>query len=295
MNDYAYLETTSYCNLDCIGCNRRDVISNPKHMSRKTYAKVLDKLSSYPLKEIKLMGMGEPYLNPEFSDICAATREAFPNACIISATNCSYLLSSNFERSLKYLSMVYLSIDGIGNTFEQIRTGGKWNKVIRFLNQLVDVDRHECKLPINFTVFKSNMHEIDAIIDLADKFNLDGVRLNLAQDWSENSNDVNYWTDSDLEYLAKYKSLFQGRSEWNYSDCFWPKRGIYMTSDGSIKTCCMNTSGISHGNILVSTLESIQKSESFQSIKNGCSSNKPTSHCKNCSYEHIKHYLKKIL
>ena len=29
--------------------------------------------------------------------------------------------------------------------------------------------------------------------------------------------------------------LGEGKAPWDYKDCFWHKRGIYMTVDGSIK------------------------------------------------------------
>lgn len=295
MVDYAYLETTSYCNLSCSGCNRDLVVSRSSHMSISQFEKILDKLKDESLAEIKLMGMGEPYLNTEFSKICRYARQKFPNAFIISATNCNYLLSSNFEKSLAYLNMVYLSIDGIGTTFESIRRGGKWSKTLKFLSDLQTIDRKQCKLPINFTVYKKNYTQIPSIIELAKEFNLDGVRLNLAQDWNEDTNNIEHWTEDELTYLRQYANLFQGKTEWEYSDCFWPKRGVYMTTRGDIKTCCMNTGGISHGNLFETSLSDIRNTESFKLIKRGCETNKPVSHCATCSYMHIKPYLSKIL
>ena len=63
---YAYLETTNYCNLDCSFCNRKDVIGPLKHISLDKWDHVLKKIGHFPIKEAKLMGMGEPFLHPQW-------------------------------------------------------------------------------------------------------------------------------------------------------------------------------------------------------------------------------------
>ena len=60
---HAFIETTNYCNLDCVFCNRRDVVNNKnlKHMSLNEWDKILDALSEHPLEDAKLQGLGEPF------------------------------------------------------------------------------------------------------------------------------------------------------------------------------------------------------------------------------------------
>ena len=90
---YAYLETTNYCNLDCWFCNRKDVIGPLKHMSLENWSKLLDKIKHHPLKEAKLMGMGEPFIHPQSDITCEMFKEVFPECKIIVATNCQYNIS----------------------------------------------------------------------------------------------------------------------------------------------------------------------------------------------------------
>lgn len=293
--NYAYIETTTFCNLRCVGCNRGSVINGLKKMSMIDFDILLSKIKNEPITEAKLMGMGEPYLHPIFWKICEKFRHTFPNAYTISSTNCQYKLNSNFSRSLKYLDMVYLSIDGTEAVYEKLRPRGSWAKIISFLDDLVTIEKHNCKTPVNFTVFKSNIEEIPKVMKLIDFYKLDDIRLNLAQDWDQNTNNIIGYSDEEIEYLRQFKSYFKGKSDWEFSDCFWPKNGLYITTDGNVKTCCMNTGGVNHGNIFKDELENIHNKNSFIQIKDGCSSNNPTQHCVNCSYSTIKHTLKRIL
>ena len=74
---YAYLETTNYCNLSCTFCNRDEVVKKLKHMSLTDWKLVLEKLKDQPIKEAKLMGLGEPFLHPKFSTICKMFKDYF--------------------------------------------------------------------------------------------------------------------------------------------------------------------------------------------------------------------------
>ena len=81
-------------------------------MSLTDWELVLEKLEDQPIKEAKLMGLGEPFLHPKFSTICKMFKDYFPNAFLIVATNCQYKMNANFKESLKYIDLLYLSIDG---------------------------------------------------------------------------------------------------------------------------------------------------------------------------------------
>ena len=87
--NYAYLETTNYCNLNCTFCNRDVVVKKLKHLSLTNWELVLEKLKDQPIKEAKLMGLGEPFLHPQFSTICKMFKDYFPKAFLIVATNCN--------------------------------------------------------------------------------------------------------------------------------------------------------------------------------------------------------------
>ena len=296
---YAYLETTSYCNLNCSFCNRDDVVLKPEHMSVETYRMILNKLKNHPIQEIKLMGMGEPFLHPKFSEICKLTKETFPHAKIISATNGQFQLSGNLKRSLEFIDLLYLSIDGYGETYEKFRKPARWPKLIKFLSELKDCDKFNCQTAINYTINPENVYDIPKVERLLSRFDLDELRLNIVQNWNEDEKVeglISGFNPEDIEFLKRYKHLMKGRPVWNYEDCFWVKEGLYMSVNGDVKICCMNTAAKPVGNLITDlSVSQSFSNKRFIEIKNGCETNTPSSHCSNCSYKELTNILPKIL
>jgi len=118
---YVYLETTNYCNLACSFCNRDEVIGTLQHMPISKFRKLLESIKDHPIKEGKLMGMGEPMLHPKFDQICKIFKDYFPSAKLIVATNCQYKIKESFTNSLKYIDLLYFSIDGYKESYERDR------------------------------------------------------------------------------------------------------------------------------------------------------------------------------
>ncbi len=291
MIEYAYIETTNHCNLQCSFCNRDEVIGPLQHMSVDKFEQLLNKIAHHPINTAKLMGMGEPFLHPQFDVICDKFKQVFPNAFLISATNCQYTLTTAtwFERSLKNIDLLYLSIDGYKENYERDRRPSTWAKLLKFLEELKTVDRHRCKIVCNYVVNPDNVDDIEKVYnEIVLPYNLSELRLNIAQNWSEDGTLPSGYSNRQIEYLkSHWKDNIQGKSNWDYSDCFWVKNGLYTTVEGRVLACCMNTSARSFGNIFKDSIENIHASNQYRAVANGCSNNTPTSHCKNCSYKEL--------
>ena len=297
---YAYLETTNYCNLDCSFCNRTDVIGPLKHMSLEDWGKLLDGIKHHPIQEAKLMGMGEPMLHPQFDEVCRMFKEVFPKCKLIVATNCQYNINDKFRKCMKYIDMLYFSIDGYEENYERDRAPAKWKKLIRFLDQFESVDRHDCNVVVNYVVNAYNVYDIPKIDELRVNYDLGELRLNIAQIWDANtkmSDDVatSGYTKQQLDYLKKnYGGKIMGKSKWDFKDCFWVNNAIYTTVEGHIKMCCMNTGARPFGNLFENSIDEIRLMDDYQNVKKGCQTNKPTSHCKNCSYKELTPILEYV-
>lgn len=299
---YAYLETTNYCNLECSFCNRNEVIGALRHMKLEKFVEMLEKIKHHPIKEAKLMGMGEPMLHPQFDEICRLFKEYFPDAFLIVATNCQYTLKegskmrTKMENCMKYIDLLYFSIDGYKESYERDRSPAKWSKLIDFLENFKSVDRKKCRVTCNYVVNPANVQDISIINEkIVDYYELEELRLNIAQDWSEDKTTPGGYTQDQIEYLRDnwYKNI-KGKDEWDFPDCFWVKEGLYTTVEGNVKMCCLNTGAKPFGNLFYQDLDDIRASEDFQNVKMGCGTNNPTSHCKNCSYKELAPMLKII-
>lgn len=299
---YAYLETTNYCNLNCSFCNRIDVIGKLQHMSIPKWKQLLKSIKHHPITEAKLMGMGEPFLHPQFDEVCRLFKETFPDAFLIVATNCQYNikqgtpLRKKIENSLNYVDMLYLSIDGYKKTYERDRYPAKWNKLVNFLENYKLIDRKSCNTVINYVVNPQNVQDIQKIEDLRIQYDLSELRLNIAQDWSVDNSIPTGYTNNDIKYLkTNWTGNIKGKSKWKYSDCFWVNNGVYIKVNGGVIMCCHNTAAYPFGNIFNSSIDKIRNSNEFQSVKIGCKTNKPTSHCKTCSYNELKPILSNLI
>ena len=290
---YAYLETTNYCNLDCSFCNRDEVIGPLKHMSLEDWGKLLDGIKHHPIKEAKLMGMGEPMLHPQFDEVCRMFKEVFPKCKLIVATNCQYNINDKFRECMKYIDMLYFSIDGYKESYERDRSPAKCSKLLKFLEQFKSVDRYDCDVVVNYVVNAYNVQDIEKVDKLREENKLGALRLNIAQIWDADikmSDDIatSGYTEKDLNYLREnWNKQIMGKSKWDFEDCFWVNNGIYTTVEGHVKMCCMNTGAEPFGNLFENSIDEIRLMDDYQNVKKGCQTNNPTSHCQNCSYKEL--------
>ena len=303
---YAYLETTNYCNLRCSFCNREDVIGPLKHMSLDNWGKLLDGIKHHPIEEAKLMGMGEPMLHPQFDEVCRMFKETFPNAKLVVATNCQYKIDEGsrfrdkFQECLKYIDLLYFSIDGWGESYERDRSPAKWSKLLKFLEDFQTINRYDCDCTVNYVVNAYNVDDIEKVDKLRTDNKLGMLRLNIAQIWDEEtkmSDDLatSGYTMEQLDYLRdNWGDNIMGKSKWDFKDCFWVQNGIYTTVEGHVKMCCLNTGAEPFGNLFENSIDEIRLMEDYQNVKRGCETNNPTSHCKNCSYKELTPILSHV-
>lgn len=246
------------------------------------------------------MGMGEPYLHPHFDAICREFKERYSDSFLISSTNAQFTATAKVAESLKYLDLLYISIDGFRDTYELYRPPAKWSKLIQFLEAIKDMPRHNCKIAINYTVNPGNVDDIKHVHGLLAEYNLDEIRINPVQNWDEEQDIQAISGTFSTEQLAHLRDnwsyAIKGKKEWDYKDCFWVQRGAYVTVEGHVKVCCLNTSTAPIKNIFfVKDINEVFETDVYQSIKSGCETNNPTSHCQNCSYKELVPLLQKLI
>jgi sulfatase maturation enzyme AslB (radical SAM superfamily) len=92
-----------------------------------------------------------------------------------------------FQHVLKNLNKIGISIDGATKqTYESLRVGGSYEKIIEnleFLKEIKNFDVH-----LHFVVQQKNYHEIEEIIELGLKYDVDKIHLNKITDWNTMKN-----------------------------------------------------------------------------------------------------------
>jgi radical SAM protein with 4Fe4S-binding SPASM domain len=298
------IETNSQCNLKCTTCNREELKSmglrENKTLTPKEFSETLEVFSDCNINTVKIEGISEPMLHPNFDQMCKIIRDKFPASYVIIATNCQYNLEkSPFLESLKYVDQVYLSIDGEKESYESIRVGATWDKLINFLescSKYISTEVSKKKLYINFTATEENYKSLPAMYELSEKYNLAGVRINLAQNWNEDQENT-YKVDTQMiEYLKQYAADMKGVPNWNYNDCFWPYEGAIIDVYGNIRQCIINTSQTPLFNIKDDGFkEFYNSSEHYKRVRSKLSKGEAPKECTHCDYKHLSNNLSEIM
>ena len=301
---YVYLETTNHCNLDCVFCNRRDVVNanNLRHMTIENWQYCLEKLSGHPIEQAKLMGLGEPFFHPQFDTITKLFKEEFPDCFTISATNLQYKIKERFFKAAESLDLLYFSIDGYKESYEKARPGSKWATLLKSLD---DIEEHYLKtsfdkkprFEVNFVATADTIDSLDEVATLAKKYSvIDDIRINVAQWWGEEAEILLADTKRIISKLRNYSDKVKGKAPWDFEDCWWPREGIYMTVNGDLKICCMNTSTESIGNIFHDDFNALRtRGKLFDTMVSLQNNDQEIDHCKNCSYKTLSPVLSEIL
>lgn len=164
------LDTTNFCNLKCKMCFFSiEKVEKAERMEIETFKKVADKLFSQT-RMLYLSCGAEPLVNRDFDKFIARS-SSYGVPFISFATN-GMLMKENIVRSCieNKISEIVFSIDGsTPETLENIRKGAQFEKVVGNLtmtnNMILDARSEYPMIRINFTLMKSNFHELEAFIN----------------------------------------------------------------------------------------------------------------------------------
>ena len=86
------------------------------------------------------------------------------------------------------LSDLGVSIDGATkDTYEKLRLGGKWDKILEALECMAEAkSRNGFVFSLHMVVQQDNFHEIEAMVELAERYGADHLYFNKIEDWNTN-------------------------------------------------------------------------------------------------------------
>jgi len=181
------------CNLSCPSCRKKKIFltSGKNFKMRLTLAdKILKFLENNKEKKfnVHIGSDGDPFASIVYRYFMMKTKN-LKNLKYSIQTN-GLLIKKNFykfKHILENLNKIGISIDGATKkTYESLRVGGKFEKIIEnleFLKEIKNFDTH-----LHFVVQQKNYHEIEKIIELGLKYNVDKIYLNKITDWNTMKN-----------------------------------------------------------------------------------------------------------
>lgn len=183
---FVTIATTSKCNIRCEFCiNQFDATpDNRFHMEGSVKQRVTREVFPYA-KKIALSVAGEPLFDPDFVEI---VRMAKAYGIETELTSNGLLLGRKgyTEAIIECVRRINISIDGgTGPTFEKLRPGANWDKLMKNLRRLTDLRRESGspfpEINIRYILMKENIEELPAMVDIAADLGVNSLFTNHLQ------------------------------------------------------------------------------------------------------------------
>lgn len=258
------IEITTRCNARCIYCFREGIKEkNFKSMDMQTFKKAVD-IVPWSNNRWLLQGAGEPLLSQYIYEMCDYIYQKDPDSIIETITNGSLLTESVFYELIKHhLTRLSISVDAMGDQYEEIRKGMKWGKIeeiLRFVKKYKESNENPIQIGIDTVVMKSNLFLLNDFLDYISKFSVDFLSMNTLIDIYGNlQHEVLDCVESEDVTRVMTKLKKQGEelgirvitpilgddkkleTRSNHM-CTFSEKGMYIDVDGRIDPCCMLSS-----------------------------------------------------
>lgn len=236
-------EVSNKCNFRCTMCLLRDVADiMPPTMKYEDFEKSIEE--QYGLIEVKLQGLGEPLLNPDFFrmvDLCVSK-----DIWVRTITNGSILnRNENYKKLVdKKVGEISVSIDGATKeTFEKIRKGSNFEQVVdnvTMLNAYAAEKGEQWRTSCWMLVQKDNYTEMEATLELAAKMGFTRFTYSIeisgfGLDKWKNINNAKSVKSTMLEEQAK--QMIEKGKELGVEVTFWDGSDKYIFDDKKDKIC----------------------------------------------------------
>ncbi len=252
-------ENVSRCNLRCDMCQMTsfDKGKRADDLAFEDFKRVLDSLEG--LFEIKIQGLGEPFLGKDFTKMVEYANRK--DIWTRSTTNATILdKNDNYKRIIDAgIGEIQISVDGTTkSTYEGIRRNAKFEKVAdncKLINKYCD-DLSIDKTRMWVLLQKENINELEKFPAFAKELGFKRLTISM---------DVNGWgnekkteenrlinvshkiTQNDINgLLAESKALGLDMSFWDITTkytrenpCSWPFERAFISSDRKVVPCCM--------------------------------------------------------
>ena len=247
------IECTTRCNLKCTFCELSYWTETPADLTFKHIRRMVEHLPK--LRRIDLTGIGESLMNRDFFKIVEFLKS---RGLFITLNDNFTLMTEQSARRIIELRVdqIFVSLDGATKeTYEHIRVGAKFDKVIANVRRLVQLKREQGKrlpeIKINAVVCSTNYHELPLIVELAHNIGIGMVQF---------VNVITFETTESLETArirkevhAKFHEAIELAHQLGVvikvelfdklpvTECSFPWKRNFVTYDGYVHPCCYTT------------------------------------------------------
>lgn len=283
------IELCNTCNIDCPLCTWPPELNErtKRMMSYDEFVKIINNIEPITYR-ILLGSSGEPLLNKDiFRMISYATKNKIyimlsTNGTLLNKNNIMDLFGSGLDRLL-------ISLDGISkNSYEKMRKGADFDKVIENIKNLCDYKRnykkHKPVIAINYIITRYNESEIQQAREETRRWGVDAffLRKLTLPEHLVNQEELKSFKENYLPLNNNYRKKRYSGKHNEPQICKHHTNCSVILADGSVTICCSDFKGkYSIGNAIVDDFKKLWFSKKYENLRNK-GHNKQLLICKNC-------------
>jgi MoaA/NifB/PqqE/SkfB family radical SAM enzyme len=296
------IECTTRCNLKCTMCEISYWTETGGDLQAANLRKMIEHLPK--LKRVDLTGIGEALMNRSFFAVLNLLKS---RGVYVTLNDNFTLMTEQVSRRIVELGVdqMFLSLDGATKeTYEQIRVGANFDKVIANARRLIRIKREmgnkRPELKINTVVCATNYHELPAIVELAHDLGVGMVQfVNVIV--FENTASLNTSVLHD-EVQAKFQEALARARQLGVlvkielfekspvQQCAFPWKRNFVTYDGFVHPCCYTTqtgdraaqNQRSFGNLVAHPYQEIWSKQTYSSFRDKMAEGILPEACEHC-------------
>ena len=295
------IEPTIRCNFRCKMCQRTYWNRKAEDLSFDNFKRIV---CSFPdLKEIKLQGMGEPFLNPELFRMVEYSKSKDIKVVIYSNASLFHY-DSIFEQLIdSHIDLLRISLDsGNKERYESIRVGASFEQVISNIRKITNENKSIKNIELWTLLMNPNFSDIPQIINIAHECGINTINIQLILntfDYKEEVGDVISQLQSNkrnlekatfdnwIDYAVKKTINLKFAYSKAYSPsrvCHWAFDKAFISVEGYVVPCCTiaDPNVINFGNIFDIPFETIWNSEKYVAFRQKILLNQLYLPCQNC-------------
>ncbi len=265
------VEPTTRCNATCGTCSRGSLAKSDlrNDLQPEALERILEKFPG--LKSIRLLGLGEPFLNPRFETILKLLKKRRIKVWLISNGS---LFERQHIRDLihDYVFDIGVSIDSADpEEFRKLRPMGLigLEQVLAGMRKLIEernAGRSNVIIGVNGAISHTNYAGLDAIGDLCIDLGVDYFAVAAVENWLIKG-DAGYEPSASFVAESMKHSKPIGRHvarlrrrmllhgillgyktpKNRLGRCPWPFNSLHVAPDGTVTPCCIRTQPKTHG------------------------------------------------
>jgi len=281
------IECTTRCNLKCTMCEISYWTEKGGDLEPEKLRQMLRHLPK--LRRVDLTGIGEALMNRGFFDALKVLKS---RGMYVTLNDNFTMMTDGAARRIVELGVdqIFLSLDGASReTYEKIRVGADFDKVIANARRLIQIKRETRKkrpeVKINTVVCASNYHELPAIVELAHDLGVGMVQFvnvilfdNTASlDTAVVQSEVKEKFQEALQAARRLGVLVKIElfDKLPVARCGFPWKRNFVTYDGYLHPCCYTTQTgdrasqnlRSFGNLTTQSFEEIWNGDAYADFR----------------------------